>query len=522
MKANLKTVLFLAGVLLIASVPCALAHTDVTAEQARELIDSTDDLTVVDVREPYEYSDTRGHIPGALNYPFNSGVLQAKYEELPVDGPVLVVCGSGGRSNRAANFLDSMGFSMVYDMLGGMNAWEWETETGVEADSKYGGGTGEPNDPYQIATAEDLMLLGDSPEDYDKHFILTADIDLDPNLPGRKVFDKAVIAPDVNALESDFQGIPFVGVFDGNGHKISHLTVTGVSYLGLFGQLGSWDVPAGEVKNLELVDVNITGSGDYVAGLLGANCGNVSRCHSSGTVIGSGWGTGGLVGGNYGSASQSYSSSLVSGDSAVGGLVGEQEDGSVGQCHSTGDVRGNSCVGGLVGFNYVNSIVTACYSAGSVSGEEKIGGLVGSEGPEGAPNLAWPRPIKITSFWDTQTSGQATSSVGTGKTTAEMRTAGTFLDAGWDFVDETENGTEDIWSICEGTNYPRFVWQITEGDFVCPDGITMDDFWFLLEFWLDDNCDLSNDFCQGTDLNQSGIVDEDDLEIFFENWLAQQ
>jgi hypothetical protein len=50
--------------------------------------------------------------------------------------------------------------------------------------AKYSGGTGEPNDSYQITTAEDLMLLGDSPEDYDKHFILTADIDLDPNLPG--------------------------------------------------------------------------------------------------------------------------------------------------------------------------------------------------------------------------------------------------------------------------------------------------------------------------------------------------
>jgi len=51
------------------------------------------------------------------------------------------------------------------------------------AQAKYGGGTGEPNDPYQIATAEDLMLLGDSPEDYDKHFILTADIDLEPQPP---------------------------------------------------------------------------------------------------------------------------------------------------------------------------------------------------------------------------------------------------------------------------------------------------------------------------------------------------
>jgi len=41
--------------------------------------------------------------------------------------------------------------------------------------AKYSGGTGEPNDPYQIATAEDLMLLGETPEDYDKHFILHPD-----------------------------------------------------------------------------------------------------------------------------------------------------------------------------------------------------------------------------------------------------------------------------------------------------------------------------------------------------------
>ena len=42
------------------------------------------------------------------------------------------------------------------------------------------------------------MLLGETPDDYDKYFILKANIDLDPNLLGRKVFDRAVIAPDVN------------------------------------------------------------------------------------------------------------------------------------------------------------------------------------------------------------------------------------------------------------------------------------------------------------------------------------
>nr|MBP7052946.1 hypothetical protein [Phycisphaerae bacterium] len=57
------------------------------------------------------------------------------------------------------------------------------------AQRKYAGGVGEPNDPYQIATAADLIALGETPADYDKHFVLTADIDLDPNLPGGKIFD---------------------------------------------------------------------------------------------------------------------------------------------------------------------------------------------------------------------------------------------------------------------------------------------------------------------------------------------
>ncbi|MHC4727847.1 MAG: rhodanese-like domain-containing protein, partial [Planctomycetota bacterium] len=128
MKINLRTVLLLAGVSLIISNPCALAHTDVTAQQARDLIESTNDLIIVDVREPFEYCDDIGHIPWALNYPLTSGVLEVRYEELPLHSPILVVCRSGGRSNRAANFLDSQGFSMVYDMMGGMNAWIWETE----------------------------------------------------------------------------------------------------------------------------------------------------------------------------------------------------------------------------------------------------------------------------------------------------------------------------------------------------------------------------------------------------------
>ena len=58
------------------------------------------------------------------------------------------------------------------------------------------------------------------------------------------------------------------------------------------------------------------------------------------------------------------------------------------------------------------------------------------------------------------------------------------------------------------------------GDFVCPDGITIEDFLFFTEYWGQETCDLSNDYCQGTDLDQSGTVDKADLEILAENWLA--
>jgi len=114
------------------------------------------------------------------------------------------------------------------------------------------------------------------------------------------------------------------------------------------------------------------------------------------------------------------------------------------------------------------------------------------------------------------------SAGGTGLTTVKMQTTSTFLEASWDFVNEAANGTKDIWSICEGMNYPRLVWQIAADDFLCPDGITIDDFMFFLEHWLDDNCDSSNDYCQGTDLDRSGTVDVNDLEIFFVNWSAKQ
>jgi formylglycine-generating enzyme required for sulfatase activity len=130
----------------------------------------------------------------------------------------------------------------------------------------------------------------------------------------------------------------------------------------------------------------------------------------------------------------------------VGGLVGYNED-TVAQCYSMGTVSGDRNVGGLVGYN--KNIVAQCYSMGTVSGTSPVGGLVGHN-YEGDVSQC---------LWDTQTSSQTTSAGGTGKATAEMQTIITFLNAGWDFVDETMNGPNDIWKMWDGYDYPRLAWE---------------------------------------------------------------
>jgi hypothetical protein len=316
-------------------------------------------------------------------------------------------------------------------------------------------GVGTPEEPFQIENAEQLFLLHKSSLLWNKHFILNADIDLDPNLPGRVVLEQAVIPT-------------FEGSFVGNGHVIINLQIEGRGYLGLFGYVKAENA---EIRDLGLIDPNIdAGTGDYVGSLVGylrdgaiTNCyveggsvsgygdvgglvgynwaGDVTDCYSTG-VVGGGYDVGGLVGDNHGNILNCYSTGTISGYRYVGGLVGSNH-GNILNCYSNGPVSGKNRVGGLVGDN--NRYVTNCYSTSPVCGSGwGVGGLVGNGNPDGVTHC----------FWDTQTSGQITSAGGMGKTTAEMQMAETFLEAGWDFVDEMENGIEDIWLIFEGHDYP--------------------------------------------------------------------
>ena len=311
----------------------------------------------------------------------------------------------------------------------------------------FSGGAGEPEDPYLISTADELNSIGHNPRLMSAHFQLINDIDL----AGINFF---IIAD---------QWHPFGGTFDGNGHTISNFTYNSeyATCIGLFRY-----VHGGQIKDLGLINsvVNVD-RGDFHGCLVGYLGGVITNCYvEAGNISGNDY-VGGLVGFNngdwdgLGTITNCYVTGFVGGDDDVGGLVGSNV-GTITDCYTIADVNGNKRVGGLVGASeQVTSLrgggprssIEKCYTAGRVSGDEKVGGLVGLSGG-GITDC----------FWDTETSGQSTSYGGEGKTTAEMQTAGTFLDAGWDFTGETENGTEDIWWILEGPDYPRLWWELAE------------------------------------------------------------
>jgi hypothetical protein len=120
-----------------------------------------------------------------------------------------------------------------------------------------GDGDGSAENPYQIANKFDLLELAADTINYDKCFILSADIDL-----ATESFTGAVIAPDIDAVTDGYQGTEFAGVFDGNGHTISNLTITATDMdcVGLFGYFSS----GGHIKNLGVVNVNIQGNNETV------------------------------------------------------------------------------------------------------------------------------------------------------------------------------------------------------------------------------------------------------------------
>jgi predicted outer membrane repeat protein len=380
---------------------------------------------------------------------------------------------------------------------------------------KYGGGSGTEGDPYLIFTAEQFDAVGAEPADWDKHFKLMADIDLS-GYPGHELHLLGVdeTNPFSGVFDGDGHRISGLGRNStkeySSGALFGYLTGT-VKAVGLIdpnvgGRLLYYTgTLVGDnhatVSNCYAHNVNVVGGGWYAGGLVGRNLGTIADCNSTGVVHDRS--AGGLVGRNGGTITGSRSAAIVSGDDVIGGLVGSNVSGTISNSCSTGAVTGDDRTGGLVGHNYEGTItccysaavvtgndgvgglvgenwqglVTNCYSAANVTGDRLTAGLVGDSGGGAITNcyavgpvigrwpvggvVSWRHDDDIVTgcFWDMETTGCEWSAAGTGKTTAQMQTAATFLSAGWDFLGETTNGTEDVWQIPQEPGYPRLLWE---------------------------------------------------------------
>ena len=94
-------------------------YIDVTAIEAKELIDTKPDLIIIDVSPNYD----NGHIPGAINYYIGDGSLDNAISSLDKNKEYLVYCHVDSASIGGANKLVDAGFNMIYRLEGNYQAW---------------------------------------------------------------------------------------------------------------------------------------------------------------------------------------------------------------------------------------------------------------------------------------------------------------------------------------------------------------------------------------------------------------
>lgn len=97
----------------------AIAQTIDAATFAQHMED--EEATLVDVRTDGEVAE--GKISGAIHIEYDSADMEAQFNALDKNKPVLVYCAAGGRSGRTKKLLVEWGFQEVYDLSGGLGAW---------------------------------------------------------------------------------------------------------------------------------------------------------------------------------------------------------------------------------------------------------------------------------------------------------------------------------------------------------------------------------------------------------------
>lgn len=266
---------------------------------------------------------------------------------------------------------------------------------GDEADSFFAGGNGTADDPFQIATAEQLDLVRN---DLTAHYILIDDIDLSGYENWMPIGSFQPLSDAPEDAEIPHPDYAFTGTFDGAGHTISNLTVSGEAPMGagLFGCASGTENGAAYIGHFTLKDVNV--SGFYLVGgavgLQFMNC-PVSDIHLVGNNRLSGMqGIGGIVGTGFdliSDCSATAEITVLGDDGACAGLIAggttmspikncEVIDGSI-----TAEGNATWGFGALCGAPWGAAEIADCKVSGTVitvSGENNrlIGGLVGFGG----------------------------------------------------------------------------------------------------------------------------------------------
>ena len=266
---------------------------------------------------------------------------------------------------------------------------------GTDGDMIFAGGSGSSEDPWKIATAEQLDRIRD---DLTGHYTLIGDIDLSgyENWMPIGTFQPRSDAPeDAEVPHPDYA---FTGTFDGAGHTISNLTISCEAPMGagLFGCASGTESNAASIGHFTLKDVNV--SGFYLVGgavgLQFMNC-PVSDIHLEGDNKLTGMqGIGGIIGTGFDLISDCSATAdvIVSGDDgACAGLIaGGTTMSSIKNCQVTGGsitAEGNAAwgFGALCGAPWGAAEITDCKVSGTVitvNGENNrlVGGLVGFGG----------------------------------------------------------------------------------------------------------------------------------------------
>ena len=196
-----------------------------------------------------------------------------------------------------------------------------------------GQGQGTASSPYEIWNYDRLNdvlnFVGD--EGNGVYFRLEVDIDLAKEMEG------------LPWQPIGSQSEPFMGVFLGNGHKITGMKINSTANnQGFFGY----------VNDATIKDLTIEGTvsgGNYVGGIVGGGFCAITNCTFNGDATGSGSYVGGIAGELGGNMTNLSHTGITQGQNYVGGIVGNQSYGSMNSITNAGEVTGNQYVGGLAG-----------------------------------------------------------------------------------------------------------------------------------------------------------------------------